>query len=169
MKRLADEQKATRVVVSGLTGSTSLTRGDDGEAIANPAKVVVACSGNKLRLYEWSASDSQASLILSIGENITLPADQVVTCELNVANSLSPHAAPVVRVQLRGGITGQESLVAPPATKERAPLFIHGWTLLSVTQSTPAAGQLNTLKGHLTFLFNYTAPRTNSRRSTMSH
>jgi len=156
-------------VISGLTGSTSLTRGDDGEAVAKPAKLVVACSGNKLRLYEWSASDSHASLILSIGENITISADQVVTCEFNVSNPLSPHAAPVVRVQLRGGITGEESLVAAPATKEHAPLFIHGWTLLSVMQSTPAAGQLNTLKGHLTFLFNCTAPRTNTRRSTKSY
>ena len=48
-------------------------------------------------------------------------------------------------VQLRGALMGEAFAVKTTGEPESAPLFVHGLTEISISQTTPSAGEMNTL------------------------
>ena len=139
LKPIADAQDATDVVLSGLVGSTtpSWSSTDETEAFA------VDCSNQKLVGKGWKRSSKRGELTLQVKKIIS--AHQVIRCSFNLTNPLEAQEAPRVLAQLRGAMVGEPFVVKTVGEPEEAPLFVHGFTHASISQTTPSAGEINEL------------------------
>lgn len=90
---------ATVIVISGLVGSQT----------ASDNSMPATCSGSTfgaeyIQNAQWKATRTRGILTMSLNE--VVPADDVLTCRFELLNPLHLQAAPDVRVQLTGAITG---------------------------------------------------------------
>ena len=140
---------ATAISLYGLTGTATAS---------TSALPITQNAGSSTFLSTGYWDQASGTLILNVSQ--TLAQGMQVTATFAVQNGALPQLPPTVSIAAAGEVAFPAAAVTPTSVGDSQALYIVGFTVRAIAQSTPSASALNVIS--VSFAFNRRIPQTAS-------